>query len=78
MKYRLDVRFRHECFVAGIVAADYRNSHGGNNGRPYSPLDFVACEEMSREEVAAEQKELNEQAAEALKSIGFTKEQVSK
>jgi hypothetical protein len=80
MKYRLDVRFRQECFVAGIVAADYRNAHGGKDGsgnKPYSPLDYVSCEEMTAEEIAAEQKEQNEQAVEALRSMG-AKEKVSK
>jgi hypothetical protein len=74
MKYRVDVRFRHECFVAGIVAADYRNAHGGN----YSPFDFVVCEEMSPEEIAAEEKERNEKAIYALRSMQGVKEVVSK
>jgi hypothetical protein len=67
MRYRLEVRFRHECFVAGIVAADHRNAHGGN---PVSPLDYVSCEEMSAEEIAAEEKEQNERAVQELLSMG--------
>jgi hypothetical protein len=78
MRYRLDVRFRHECFVAGIVASDYRNAHRTSEGdKLISPLDYVSCEEMSKEEMEAEQREQNERAVQGLRSLGV-EEKVSK
>jgi len=79
MRYRLTVRFRHKCFIAGIVSADYRNAHRtSDSDKMISAMDYVSCEEMSKEEIAAEEKEQNEQAVQALRSMTMTKEQVSK
>ena len=63
MKYRLDVKFRKDCFAAAIVAADYRNAHRTEDSqRVFSPFDFVVAEEMTKEEIEAEAKEQNEKA----------------
>jgi hypothetical protein len=77
MKYRLDVRFRHDCFLSGIIAADYRNAHRHDSEKLVSPLDYVSCEEMTAEEIAAEEKEQNERAMHTLLGMGV-KEVVSK
>jgi hypothetical protein len=62
--------------MAGIVAADYRNAHGGRGegAPPYSPLDFTPCEEMTREEIAQEQEEQNREALARALGSGLIKE----
>jgi hypothetical protein len=75
MRYRLEVRFRHECFIAGIVASDYRNAHRqSTSDKLISPLDYVVCEEMSKEEIAAMEKEQNEQAMQTLLGMNGVRE----
>jgi hypothetical protein len=47
LRHRWEVRFRHECFVGAIAAADYRNAHRRDSDRIWSPLDYVTGEETS-------------------------------
>jgi hypothetical protein len=75
MYYRLDVKFRHQCFVAGIVASDYRNAHRTDDSQKlFSPLDYVVCEEMTEEEIRQEQEEQNRAAIASALSSGLIKE----
>jgi hypothetical protein len=74
MKYRKDVEFRHQCFVAGITASDYRNAHRSDDSqRVYSPLDYTPCEQMSEEEILHEQEEQNRAALATALSAGLIK-----
>ena len=78
LRYRREVEFRHRCFVAGIVAADYRNAHrSGDGDRIVSPLDYVACEEMTAEEIAAEQEEQNRASVQRMLGAGMIREKAN-
>jgi hypothetical protein len=45
LRYRQEIKFRHDCFANAIGAADYRNAHRlESNDKVWSPLDYVVCE----------------------------------
>jgi hypothetical protein len=63
MRYRKEIQFRYQCFLAGIVAADYRNAHRTNESdKLSSPLEYVGCEEMTEEEKKKEQEVRNKES----------------
>lgn len=53
--YRKEVKFRHDCYLAGISAADYRNANRQKDSdKITSPLDYTAGEDevdVEREQI---------------------------
>jgi uncharacterized protein YoaH (UPF0181 family) len=62
LRYRKEVEFRYECYLAGVGAADYRNAHRSKDSdKVFSPLDYVTGEDEV--DVAVEQAKQNIRAA---------------